>query len=250
MAMSADEQAYDVQVEFTVPEWHNRFWAIPILGIVVKLILLIPHLIILSVLGTVAELLALVTWIPVLFGGHYPSWGYDVIGGTLRWGANVSAYLYGLTDRTYPPFRILGLIILRPPRATWSRMIGGLTRWTSPFPEEAAQPAAQTHEGELWAIPVEFIGIVIKLIILIPHLILLYVLGIVATVNTNANAYLWSPVDSREDEEPVRRPLSLLGLRNHRRVPTIPVDGHTRAILAYYALFGLTDQYPPFRLGR
>ena len=44
MAMTADEQAYDVQVEFTVPEWHNRFWAVPVVGIVVKLILLIPHM--------------------------------------------------------------------------------------------------------------------------------------------------------------------------------------------------------------
>ena len=105
MAMSADEQAYDVQVEFIVPEVHNRFWAVPVLGIVVKLILLIPHLIILSILGQVAALLFLITWIPVLFGGRYPSWGYEVIGGTLRWNTNVNAYLYGLTDR-YPPFSL------------------------------------------------------------------------------------------------------------------------------------------------
>ena len=75
MATTVDEQAYDVQVEFTVPEEHNRFWAIPVLGIVVKIILLIPHLIILSILGQVAGLLFLITWIPVLFGGRYPSWG-------------------------------------------------------------------------------------------------------------------------------------------------------------------------------
>ena len=107
MATTVDEQAYDVQVEFTVPEEHNRLWAIPVLGIAVKLIILIPHLLILAVLGAVVELLALVTWIPVLFGGHYPSWGYEVVGGTLRWNANVEAYLAGLTDR-YPPFRLGG----------------------------------------------------------------------------------------------------------------------------------------------
>lgn len=73
MAVTADEPAYDVQIEFTMPAAHNRFWAIPVLGIAVKLILLIPHIIILSVLAHVTALLFLVTWIPVLFGGRYPS---------------------------------------------------------------------------------------------------------------------------------------------------------------------------------
>ena len=170
MAMTADEQAYDVQVEFTVPAEHNRLWAVPVLGIVVKLIILIPHLILLYVLGIVATVLALVTWIPVLFGGHYPSWGYDVIGGTLRWGANVSAYLYGLTDR-YPPFRL-----------------GKAAEGEEPYEVDVDFNVPEEH-NRLWAIPV--IGIVIKLIILIPHLILLYVLGMVATV---LGLVTWIPV--------------------------------------------------------
>ena len=210
--MSADEQAYDVQVEFTVPAEHNRLWAVPVLGIVVKLIILIPHLIILSVLGTVAELLALVTWIPVLFGGHYPSWGYDVIGGTLRWGANVSAYLYGLTDR-YPPFRL-----------------GQAAEGEEPYEVEVDFTVPEEH-NRLWAIPV--IGIVIKLIILIPHLILLYVLGIVATV---LGLVTWIPV--------------LFGGHYPSWGYEI-IGGYLRwstRLEAY--LFGLTDQYPPFRLGR
>ena len=91
------------------PQWHNRFWAIPVLGIVVKIILLIPHMLILGILGyvvgIVATVLALVTWIPVLFGGRYPSWGYDADRWLrMRWNTNANAYLYGLTDR-YPPFR-------------------------------------------------------------------------------------------------------------------------------------------------
>ncbi len=105
MATSVDEQAYDVQIEFTVPEEHNRFWAIPILGIAVKLIILIPHMIIVYVLGIVVTVLALVTWIPVLFGGHYPSWGYEIVGGSFRYSTRVNAYLFGLTDQ-YPPFRL------------------------------------------------------------------------------------------------------------------------------------------------
>ena len=212
MAMSADEQAYDVQVEFIVPEVHNRFWAVPVLGIVVKLILLIPHLIILSILGQVAALLFLVTWIPVLFGGRYPSWGYELIGGTLRWNTNVNAYLYGLTDR-YPPFRF-----------------GKAAEGEEPYEVDVDFTVPEEH-NLFWAIPV--IGILVKLIILIPHMILLYVIAIVASV---------------------------LGL-----VTWIPVlfNGHypdwgyeiVGGYLRYYArvgayTYGLTDQYPPFRLGR
>ncbi len=212
MATTADEQAYDVQVEFTVPAEHNRLWAIPVLGILVKLIILIPHLLILSVLGAVAELLALVTWIPVLSGGHYPSWGYDVIGGTLRWSANVNAYLYGLTDR-YPPFRL-----------------GQAAEGEEPYDVDVDFNVPEEH-NRLWAIPV--IGIVIKLIILIPHLILLYVLAIVATVLA---LITWIPV--------------LFGGHYPSWGYEI-IGGYLRwstRLNAY--LFGLTDQYPPFRLGR
>ncbi len=212
MATTADEQAYDVQVEFTVPAEHNRLWAIPVLGGAVKLIILIPHLLILSVLGAVAELLALVTWIPVLFGGHYPSWGYDVIGGTLRWSANVNAYLYGLTDR-YPPFRL-----------------GQAAEGEEPYDVDVDFNVPEEH-NRLWALPV--IGIVIKLIILIPHLILLYVLAIVATVLA---LITWIPV--------------LLNGHYPSWGYEI-IGGYLRwstRLNAY--LFGLTDQYPPFRLGR
>ena len=212
MATTVGEQAYDVQVEFTVPAEHNRLWAVPVLGIVVKLIILIPHLILLYVLGIVATVLALATWIPVLFGGHYPSWGYDVIGGTLRWGANVSAYLYGLTDR-YPPFRL-----------------GKAAEGEEPYEVDVDFNVPEEH-NRLWAIPV--IGIVIKLIILIPHLILLYVLGTVAELLALVT---WIPV--------------LFGGHYPSWGYEI-IGGYLRwSTRATAYLFGLTDQYPPFRLGR
>ena len=92
-------------MDFTVPEEHNLFWAIPVIGILVKLIILIPHMILLYVIAIVASVLTLVTWIPVLFNGHYPAWGYEIVGGYLRYYTRMSAYLYGLTDQ-YPPFRL------------------------------------------------------------------------------------------------------------------------------------------------
>ncbi|HVA23858.1 MAG TPA: DUF4389 domain-containing protein [Chloroflexota bacterium] len=100
---SDEGRVYAVQVRMEIPAHNNRFWAVPLLGLVVKVVILIPHLIVLSVLGPVIYLVALVLWIPVLFGGHYPNWGYQLVGGTIRWSTRVLAYLDGLTDR-YPPF--------------------------------------------------------------------------------------------------------------------------------------------------
>src|SRR5690348_16825521 len=47
----------------------NRFWAIPIVGALVKVIILIPHFIVLYVLGIVSGLAHLIIWIWVLLNG-------------------------------------------------------------------------------------------------------------------------------------------------------------------------------------
>ena len=47
----------------------------------------------------------LVLWLWVLFGGNYPSWGRQLVGGTMAWTVRVFAYTYGLTDK-YPPFTL------------------------------------------------------------------------------------------------------------------------------------------------
>lgn len=85
------------------PETSSRFFAIPFIGIFVKGLILIPHFIILYVLGFVVGLCQLVIWIPVLFVGHYPDWAFGLVGGTLLWACRVYSYLLGLTD-SYPPF--------------------------------------------------------------------------------------------------------------------------------------------------
>jgi len=102
---SDDDDGYPVRVLFERPEESNRLWAIPIAGYVVKLIILIPHLIAVSVLGLVTVLMQLVAWIPVLFTGQYPGWAYSFTTGYLRWSMRTSGYFLGLTDQ-YPPFRL------------------------------------------------------------------------------------------------------------------------------------------------
>lgn len=100
----AGEQPYPVRVWLEIPAANSRFWATPIIGIVARLVFLVPHLIILYLLSVVVSVLFYIMWIPVLITGRYPVWGFDIMSGYLRWALRVQAYLFGLTDR-YPPFR-------------------------------------------------------------------------------------------------------------------------------------------------
>jgi hypothetical protein len=79
--------AYPVSVEFIIPAHNGWFWAIPVVGYLARVLVLIPHVIV------------------VLFAGRYPTWGYALVGGYLRWNLRVNAFLLGLTDE-YPPFRL------------------------------------------------------------------------------------------------------------------------------------------------
>ncbi len=104
-ALGSDDDGYSVRVLFERPEESSRLWAIPLVGYVIKLVILIPHFIAVSVLGLVTVLMQLVSWIPVLFSGKYPSWAYSFTTGYLRWSMRTSGFFLGLTDQ-YPPFRL------------------------------------------------------------------------------------------------------------------------------------------------
>jgi hypothetical protein len=69
------------------------------------MLVLIPHLIVMLLVSLVVGVAMLILWIPVLFAGRYPKWGYALVGGWLRWQLRVNAFLLGLTDE-YPPFRL------------------------------------------------------------------------------------------------------------------------------------------------
>jgi Domain of unknown function (DUF4389) len=95
--------AYPVRMTLTPPEGSSRFWAVPLIGFLVKAIILIPHFIVIYVLGLVVVLAQLVIWIPVLFTGHYPDWAYVLNAGYFRWIMRITLYFYGLSD-AYPAF--------------------------------------------------------------------------------------------------------------------------------------------------
>lgn len=98
------EEEYPVKFEVKYPEHSSRLLAL--LGIpwfLLKMILLIPHLIILWILGAVYMLIAWVALWVVLFTGKYPKSLFDFVVGVMRWQNRVNTWMLSLTDK-YPPF--------------------------------------------------------------------------------------------------------------------------------------------------
>jgi hypothetical protein len=71
--------------------------------IFIKWLLIIPHLIVLSILGIAAGIVWIIAWFAILFTGNYPRSLFDFTTGVSRWAHRVNVYTYLLTD-AYPPF--------------------------------------------------------------------------------------------------------------------------------------------------
>ena len=144
---------YPIRVDIDENQPINRLWGIPILGLVIRAILLIPHFFVIWLLGAVAGFSILVSWIPILLNGRPADWMTTLYGGTYRWAARATAYLVMLTD-VYPPFSLDG---------------------DHPVGVDIA-PGQQVNR--LWGIP--FLGLWFRSIITIPHWIALFFVGIAA----------------------------------------------------------------------
>jgi TctA family transporter len=70
-----------------------------------RIILIIPHLIVLFVLGIVTVILLLIAAIMILVQESYPEGIYGFLRGYQRWNVRVLAYLASLADE-YPPFAL------------------------------------------------------------------------------------------------------------------------------------------------
>lgn len=72
-----------------------------------RLILAVPHLIIVWLLGIAWLITTVIAWFAILLTGKYPAGLYEFSVGVLRWTTNVEAYLLLLHDQ-YPPFSLQG----------------------------------------------------------------------------------------------------------------------------------------------
>jgi hypothetical protein len=202
-----DPDAFPVRLIYDETQGIGRLWGLMWLGMAVRAILLIPHLIALVIVGLIAALLAVFAWVPVLIQGRQAGIMYTFIGGGQRWGVRVLSYLW-LLNSGYPPFSLSG--------------------------DDDHPVRLEIDEGQrvnrFWGIPV--IGIAIRALILIPHYIVLWILGIAAYILI---IFAWVPV-------------LLLG-RQSELVYSV-VGGWLRwGIRVYSYLLLLHDRYPPFSLG-
>jgi hypothetical protein len=88
---------YPIRFEMAYPERMSR------LLIFVKWLLIIPHGIVLYILGLALNIVLFIVWFAILFTGRYPRSMFDFVSGFSRWSHRVAAYVLLLTD-AYPPF--------------------------------------------------------------------------------------------------------------------------------------------------
>jgi hypothetical protein len=75
------------------------------LTVAFRIILVIPHLIVLAVLGLAAFVAVVIAFFAVLFTGRWPDGLRTFVVGVIRWATRVNAYFLLLTDE-YPPFSL------------------------------------------------------------------------------------------------------------------------------------------------
>lgn len=195
---------HPVQVVIPPDDGQNRLWGIPLLGVIIRSLLIIPHAIILIFVVIALYLFLLVNWIPILLFGRMGGLGYTIAGGYLRLALRTGLYAILITGR-YPPFGLSG-----------------------DHPIQVSFDQTET-QNRLWGIP--FLGVFARGILLIPHFIVLWFLGLIAAIVV---LFSWLPV-----------------LINGRQADSVValVGGIYRwgtRVTAYLLL--LTGRYPPFSL--
>ena len=99
---SFDQDKSPVTLNFDEPSihglsrWRVFFW---------KLLLLVPHLIVLSFLNLAAAVVTILAWFGILLSGHYPRGMFAFVVGVQRWHFRVSAYFASFNDR-FPPYAL------------------------------------------------------------------------------------------------------------------------------------------------
>jgi Domain of unknown function (DUF4389) len=197
---------YRVRLDVERPQNQSRMTNFPLgIGALIRTILLIPHLIITYFLGILATILYFLATFAILFTGTYPLGLYNIVAAYLRWISNITGYLLSLYDR-YPPFS------------------GDAQEYPLSF--EATHP---DQSSRILNFPI--LGYLLRTILDIPHIIILFFLGLIAVVVVFIAQFAILFTGSF--------PAGMHGF----------AAGYLRWNTRNSAyLLGLTDQYPPFSL--
>src|SRR6266571_2116109 len=87
------------------PEQPNALFAIPLVGGVARLILLLPFVLYTDILRLAKDVGIVLSFAPVLFSGKYPESIYEIVVDQTRLSLASGMYFYGFSD-TYPSFHI------------------------------------------------------------------------------------------------------------------------------------------------
>jgi hypothetical protein len=240
--MALNDYTIDVRADY--PDRSSRGWA-ALTILLLKFIALIPHFFVLMFLGIAQFFVALVAQVAVVINGEYPQGMFDFVTGVLRWGTRVSAFVFSLNDR-YPPFTLqpvddypVDVVAERPAQS--SRVYALFTVivevvFVAGIIALAVYVARHSGGGVSTGRSYSFsnnagTGLLLRQIAALPHLIVLFFLGIVAFV-------IWV----------VAQWVILFSARYPRGMFDF-VAGFIRwqTRVSGYAL-GLTDCYPPFNL--
>ena len=150
---------YPVRLAVLRPATQSRLTNFPLgIGMLIRSILAIPHLIIIYFLQIVANIIYFIACFAILFTGRYPRGLFNFYVGYLRWNAAMSGYLVSAYDN-YPPFSME-----TQPEYPLTLSID--------YPENL---------NRILNLPI-FIGYFIKFVLLIPHYIVLAFLIFAAMV--------------------------------------------------------------------
>jgi len=98
---TVEEQSVHLQIDYPDVERDLNRW-LP----VVKVLLAIPHFLVLIALSMAAFFAVVIAWFAILFTGRYPAGLFDFVVGVGRWWLRVQAYATLLVTDRYPPFSL------------------------------------------------------------------------------------------------------------------------------------------------
>jgi hypothetical protein len=149
-------RGYPVRLIVNDERAESRFWGHPIIGVAVRLVALIPHAIWITLIAVIGMLwMTLLGWIPILLVRRVPGLQAEIYEELVHRGSRMAAYMLLLPG--YPRF---GVGQPGPVDVQFDLEGRSISRW--------------------WGIPL--IAPTARLIALIPHLIILFVLAFFVTV--------------------------------------------------------------------